>query len=158
MALRNIVKQGDDILTKKCREVTKFDERLHTLLDDMAETMKEANGVGIAGPQVGYLKRICVVMDVNDGDKIIDMVNPVIIETSGEQNGPEGCLSFPGIYGYVSRPDTVKIRAQDRNGNWFERVGTGLTARAFCHETEHLDGHVFTEKVTEYLDLEDVEQ
>lgn len=154
MALRKIVLQGDEALSKKCRPVTAFDGRLAVLLDDMAETMRSANGVGLAAPQIGILRRVCVVMDINNGDKIIDLVNPEIIETSGTQNDLEGCLSFPGLYGYVERPDTVKIRAQDRYGEWFETVGTGLTARAFCHETEHLDGHVFTERVTEYADVE----
>lgn len=158
MALRNIVKQGDEILSKKCRPVTVFDEKLHTLLDDMAETMLASNGVGLAASQVGILRRICVVMDTLNEDKIIELINPEIIETSGEQDGLEGCLSFPGLYGYVKRPDTVTVRAQDRNGSFFEYTGHDLTARAFCHETEHLDGHVFTERVSEYVDVEDLEQ
>ena len=143
MALRNIVLEGDPILTKKCREVTKFDERLHELLDDMAETMKNANGVGIAAPQVGILKR-AVVIDVGDG--LIELINPVIIEQEGEQKKPEGCLSFPGKSAVTLRPKFVKVKAQDRNGNYFEIAGHDLKAKAFCHEIDHLDGISFLER------------
>ena len=149
MALRNILKQGDETLTKRCRPVTDFNERLHILLDDMAETMTSANGVGLAAPQVGILRRAVVVLETNvpegEPERVIELVNPEILEASGEQTGPEGCLSVPGDFGMVTRPDRVKVRAQDRDGNWFETEGVDLTARAFCHEIDHLDGHMFTE-------------
>jgi peptide deformylase len=148
LALRQLRYREDEILTKTCKEVKKFDEKLAILLDDMYETMQKAEGVGLAAPQVGILKRV-VVIDI--GDERIDLVNPQIIETSGEQEGIEGCLSFPKLYGVVKRPNKVKIKAQDRNGNWFEKEGTELLARAFCHECDHLDGHVFTELVTEFV-------
>ena len=153
MALRNIICIEDELLRKKSRPVEKFDERLHKLLDDMAETMYHANGVGLAAPQVAVLRRV-VVMDCGDG--LIEMVNPEIISTEGEQDGPEGCLSVPGIFGLVTRPARVRVRAQDRNGEWFEVEGEELTARAFCHEIEHLDGHVFREKVIRYLSEEEL--
>ena len=149
MALRNILKQGDETLTKHCRPVTDFNERLHILLDDMAETMMSANGVGLAAPQVGILRRAVVVLETNvpegEQERVVELVNPEIIRSSGEQTGPEGCLSVPGDYGMVTRPDHVTVRAQDRNGKWFEMEGVDLTARAFCHEIDHLDGHMFTE-------------
>ena len=149
MALRNILKQGDETLTKRCRPVTDFNERLHILLDDMAETMMSSNGVGLAAPQVGILRRAVVVLETNvpegEPERVIELVNPEIIQSSGEQTGPEGCLSVPGDFGMVTRPDHVTVRAQDRDGNWFEIEGVDLTARAFCHEIDHLDGHMFTE-------------
>ena len=148
MALRQLRYREDEILTKPCKEVKKFDAKLAILLDDMYETMQKAEGVGLAAPQVGILKRVAV---IDIGEERIDLVNPQIIETSGEQEGTEGCLSFPKLYGVVKRPNKVKVRAQDRNGNWFEKEGTELLARAFCHECDHLDGHVFTELVTEYV-------
>ena len=148
MAIREIRKKGDPCLEKVCHPVTEFNERLHLLLDDMRETLEESGGVGLAAPQVGILKRV-VVIDVGTGK--IELINPEIIETSGEQEGAEGCLSFPGIYGTVKRPNYVKIKAQDRNGKTFIAEGEELLARAFCHECDHLDGHVFTELVTEYL-------
>ena len=151
MAIRNIVKVGDDILTKKCRTVEKFDERLSELIDDMFETLREANGAGLAAPQVGILRRIAVI-DIEDGT--YELVNPEIIYTKGSQTGPEGCLSNPGKYGTVTRPNVVKVKAQDRHGNWHEYEGEGLLARAFCHETEHLDGKMFMDKVTEWLETE----
>ncbi len=161
MALRNILKQGDETLTKRCRPVTDFNERLHTLLDDMAETMTSANGVGLAAPQVGILRRAVVVLETNvpegEPERVIELVNPEILESSGEQEGPEGCLSVPGDYGMVKRPDYVKVRAQDRDGNWFEAEGVGLTARAFCHELDHLDGHMFTELCDHILSDEELE-
>ena len=147
MALRNIVVEGDEILTKKCREVVKFDDRLAELIDDMIETMRNAEGVGIAAPQVGILKR-CVVIDVGEGK--IELVNPEIIAQSGSQIGSEGCLSVPGVFGEVERPNEVTVRAQDRNGKTFELTGTELLARALCHETEHLDGKLFLEKVIRF--------
>ncbi len=148
MAIRQIRRSGDEMLGKRCKEVKIFDEKLGILLDDMYETMVKAEGVGLAAPQVGILKRV-VVIDVGTGK--IELINPEIIETSGEQEGAEGCLSFPGIYGTVKRPNYVKIKAQDRNGKTFIAEGEELLARAFCHECDHLDGHVFTELVTEYL-------
>ena len=131
------------------KEVEVFDEKLHKLLDDMYETMQAQEGVGLAAPQVGIIKR-AVVIDVGDG--VIELINPEIIETSGTQNGPEGCLSVPGVYGEVERPMHVKAKAQDRDGNWFEIEGDELLARAICHECEHLDGKLFTARVTKYLD------
>lgn len=151
MAIRNIVKFGDDILKKKSREVKKIDDRIICLLDDMRETLKFHNGVGLAAPQVGVLKRIAI---VDTGDTILELINPEIICTEGEQTGAEGCLSFPGEYGLVTRPNIVKIRAMDRNGCMYEYTGEELTARAFCHEIEHLDGHLFSEHVTEWLEPE----
>ena len=161
MALRNILKQGDETLTKRCRPVTDFNERLHILLDDMAETMTSANGVGLAAPQVGILRRAVVVLETNvpegEPERVIELVNPEILESSGEQEGPEGCLSVPGDFGMVKRPDYVKVKAQDRDGNWFEAEGVGLTARAFCHELDHLDGHMFTELCDHILSDEELE-
>ena len=155
MALRTIVKEGDPVLTKHCRSVTSFDERLHTLLDDMTETLLDAGGVGLAGPQVGVLRRV-VVIDL-DEDGMLELINPEIIEQSGEQDGMEGCLSVPGRWGMVKRPNVVKVKAQDRNGDWFEAEGEALIARCFCHELEHLDGHLFTEKAYRFLTPEEVE-
>lgn len=143
MAKRNIVKLGDDILRKVCRTQLNFDEKLHQTLDDMAETMYEADGVGLAAPQVGILRRFCII-DVGEG--IIELVNPVIDETSGEQEGDEGCLSLPGRYENVKRPLYVKVHAQDRNGNNITVEGEGLKARALCHEIDHLDGVLFIDK------------
>ncbi len=144
MAVRNIVKNGDDVLHKVCRSQLAFDDRLATMLDDMAETMYKADGVGLAAPQIGILRRVCIV-DVGDG--LIELVNPVIIEADGSQIGEEGCLSFPGDFGKVKRPMNVKVRAQDRNGNTFTVNGSGLKARAFCHEIDHLDGIVYKDRL-----------
>ena len=141
MALRKIVLQGDECLTKVCRPVTDFNGRLHTLLDDMTDTLLDSGGVGLAAPQVGILRRVCVVL--NEDDEVIELVNPEIIFTDGEQTGLEGCLSVPGKYGVVTRPEVVRVRAQDRNGDFFEVEDSDLTARCFCHEIEHLDGHLF---------------
>ena len=154
MATRNIVLQGDEILTKVCRPVTNFDSKLHDLLDDMKETLIQANGAGLAAPQVGILRRVAVVL--NDEDEIIELVNPEIIFTEGEQTGPEGCLSVPGKFGMVTRPEFVRVRAQDRDGNWFEAEGYDLTARCFCHELEHLDGHLYTEHIDRFLTEEEL--
>ena len=156
MALRNIVTDGDPILRKVCRPVEKFDERLAMLLDDMAETMHKADGVGIAGPQVGIMRRICIV-DIYDETGAIELINPVVVEKSGEQTGGEGCLSFPGKFGTVTRPMHVTVRAQDRNGQWFEVEGEGLTGRCFCHELDHLDGVLFTQKCDRMLTEEEME-
>lgn len=144
MAIRNIVKEGDSVLTKKCRPVEKFDDRLHMLLDDMAETMYQANGVGLAAPQVGILRRV-VVIDVGEG--LIELINPRIVMTSGEQTESEGCLSCPGEYGVTRRPMHVTVKAQDRFGKEITVSGSELLARAFCHELDHLDGILFKEKV-----------
>lgn len=158
MALRNILKEGDETLAKRCRPVTDFNARLHDLLDDMAETMGEAQGVGLAAPQVGILRRAVIVLETNveegEEDYIIELINPEIIESEGEQDGPEGCLSVPGVYGMVKRPERVVVRAQDRNGEFFEVEGYGLTARAFCHEIAHLEGQLFLE-VSEHIMTED---
>ncbi len=150
MALRTIRKLGDDILRKKCRPVDKIDDKILTLLDDMADTLYEADGVGLAAPQVGVLKRIALV-DVGDG--LIELINPEIISASGTQTADEGCLSVPGKYGKVERPQKVTVRAVDRDGNEFEITGEDLMARAFCHEIDHLDGVVFVDKVSEYTEL-----
>lgn len=144
MALRNIVKLGDPILYKHSRVVEKFDEKLAVLIDDMVETMYNANGVGLAAVQVGILKRV-VVIDVGDG--IIELVNPEIVSKSGEQREVEGCLSLPGKSGVTLRPMKVQVKAQDRNGKWHIYTGEGLKARAFCHEIDHLDGVLFTSHV-----------
>lgn len=140
MALRNIVIKGDPVLFKKSRTVEKFDDRLITLLDDMKDTMQHAEGVGLAAVQVGILKRV-VVIDVGDG--LLELVNPVITKSEGEQRESEGCLSFPGEYGITLRPAKVQVKAQDRYGKWHVYTGEGLKARAFCHEIDHLDGIVF---------------
>ena len=154
MAIRNIVQFGDNVLNKECRPVEKFDAKLAELLEDMKETLAVANGAGLAAPQVGILRQVCV---VDAGDGPIELVNPEIIATEGEQNGAEGCLSYPGEYGLVKRPMKVTVRAQDRQGNWFERTGEGLCARAFCHEIDHLHGVLFTAKVSRMLTPEELE-
>lgn len=156
MALRKIVEQGEDCLNKVCRPVTDFNSRLHILMDDLVDTLSEAGGAGLAAPQVGILRRACVVMD-EDTEEFIELINPSIIEQSGEQSGPEGCLSVPGKWGLVTRPNYVRVRAQDRDGQWFEVEGEGLTARCFCHELEHLDGHLYTEHIDRFLTDEEVE-
>ena len=144
MALRTIRVQGDPVLEKICKPVKELTPRTKELIEDMLDTMYEANGVGLAAPQVGILKRI-VVIDVGEGP--IVLINPQIIESSGEQTGEEGCLSVPGKFGIVTRPDRVKVRAFDENMNEFEMEGEGLLARAFCHELDHLDGNLYVEKV-----------
>jgi peptide deformylase len=146
MAIRQILKFGEDALRKKCRVVTAFDERLWTLIDDMKETLSQEKGAGLAAPQVGVLKRV-VVIDVRDNNGVIELVNPEIIFEEGKQKGGEGCLSAPGEWREVERPLTVKVKAQDRNGNEFTMSGTGLLARAFCHEIDHLDGILFIDRV-----------
>ncbi len=154
MALRNILKEGDDRLRKKSREVTEFNERLWTLLDDMAQTMADSNGVGLAAPQVGVLRR-AVVIDVGEG--LHELVNPVIVEQSGDQYCSEGCLSIPGEYGMVHRPQTAKVRAQDRHGNPIELEAEEYLAIAVCHETDHLDGILFIDKADRMLSPEELE-
>lgn len=153
MAIRQIVKEGDPILSKKCRMVEKFDLRLAQLIVDMAETMHKAQGVGLAAPQVGILRRI-VVIDVGEG--VIELVNPKIIAYSGEQESLEGCLSCPGEWGLTRRPDYVKVKAQDRNGNEFEIDGRELLAKAFCHELDHLEGIIFKQKAIRMLSPQEV--
>lgn len=156
MALRKIVLQGDECLTKVCRPVTDFNSRLHTLLDDMTDTLLDSGGVGLAAPQVGILRRVCVVL--NEDDEVIELVNPEIIFTDGEQTGLEGCLSVPGKYGVVTRPEVVRVRAQDRNGDFFEMEDSDLTARCFCHEIEHLDGHLFIEHTDRLMTEEELQE
>ena len=191
MATRNILKDGDSGLSKKSRVVTDFNGRLHQLLDDMRETLIDANGLGLAAPQVGVLRRVALIVDssedkaenceeINDLDesddfyedddyteeelreflnnKIIELINPEIISINGEQTDREGCLSVPGIYGIVTRPDVVVVRAQDRFGNTFELETSKLTARAVCHEVDHLDGVLFTAKAERILTDEEVSE
>ena len=153
MAIRNIVQFGDDVLKKECRPVEKFDRKLHQLLDDMQDTLYEANGAGLAAPQVGILRQVCIV-DVGEGP--IELVNPEIIATEGEQSGPEGCLSLPNEWGMVTRPMKVTVRAQNRKGKWFEMSGEELLARAFCHEIDHLHGTVFTDVAGRMLSREEI--
>ena len=153
MGLRKILTDKDPALHKVCRPVEKFDWRLHKLLDDMTDTLAEANGVGLAAPQVGILRRVVV---VDTGDGILELVNPTLIETDGEQIGAEGCLSVPGKYGLVKRPYYAKVRAQDRYGEWFEAEGEELIARCFCHELDHLDGIVYTEVMERFLTEEEL--
>ena len=156
MALRRIALQGEECLAKVCRPVTEFNGRLHTLLDDMKDTLLDSGGVGLAAPQVGVLRRVCVVM--NEDDEIIELINPELIKTDGEQTGLEGCLSVPGKYGVVTRPNVVRVRAQDRDGIFFDVEDEGLTARCFCHEIEHLDGHLFVEHTDHLLTDEELQK
>lgn len=155
MGLRKILTQEEATLHKVCRPVTKFDAKLHALLDDMAETLYDANGVGLAAPQVGILRRIFI---VDLGEEIVELINPEIIEREGEQDGMEGCLSVPGEYWLVKRPMRVKARAQDRNGDWFEIEAEELIARCLCHENDHLDGHLYTEFAYHKLTEEELNQ
>ena len=155
MALRKIVCIEDDLLRKKSRPVEKFDDKLHKLLDDMAETMYEANGVGLAAPQVAVLRRI-VVMDCGDG--LIEMINPEILETEGEQDGPEGCLSVPGRRGMVKRPMKVRARFQDRHGEWYEIEAEELLARCIMHETDHLDGQMYVDIMSREIFDDDTQE
>ena len=157
MALRTIVLEGDSCLTKVCRPVTAFNGRLHQLLDDMAETLADANGAGLAAPQVGILRRVCLVLD-EANECYLELVNPEIIKTEGKQSGLEGCLSVPGKFAVVERPNIVRVRAQDRDGNWFEAEGEELIARCFCHEIEHLDGHLFVEHTDHLLEGEELQK
>ncbi len=160
MALRHILTQEQPTLYKKSRPVTDFNARLAQLLDDMRQTLDSAGGVGLAAVQVGVLRRAVLVIETNvpdgEGEYVIELVNPEIIEAEGEQDGAEGCLSVPGEYGVVKRPERVRVRAQDRNGEWFEVEGTGLTARCFCHEIDHLEGIVFTSKAERMLDPDEI--
>ena len=154
MGIRKILTDKEPSLHKVCKKVEKFDWRLHKLLDDMKETLVEANGVGLAAPQVGILRR-AVVVDL--GEEMLELVNPELIETDGEQEGPEGCLSVPGRYGLVKRPYYAKVRAQDRFGDWFEAEGEELIGRCFCHELDHLDGILYTQVMERFLTEEELE-
>lgn len=154
MAIRNIVQFGDEVLNKECRKVESFDERLHQLLDDMKETLADANGAGLAAPQVGILRQVCIV-DVGEGP--IELINPEIVKTEGEQAGAEGCLSYPDRWGVVTRPMKVTVKAQDRNGKWFKVTGEELCARAFCHEIDHLHGVLFTAHATRMMTTEELD-
>ena len=154
MGLRKILTDKEPALHKTCKPVTAFDAKLHKLLDDMQETLEEANGVGLAAPQVGILRRVVI---VDTGDGILELVNPTLLETDGEQEGAEGCLSVPGKYGLVKRPYYAKVKAQDRYGDWYEAEGEELIARCFCHELDHLDGILYTEVMDRFLTEEELE-
>lgn len=154
MGLRKILTDKEPALHKVCKPVVSFDRKLHKLLDDMAETLEDANGVGLAAPQVGILRRVVV---VDTGDGILELVNPTLVETDGEQEGAEGCLSVPGRYGLVKRPYYAKVRAQDRYGDWFEVEGEELIGRCFCHELDHLDGILYTQVMERFLTDEELQ-
>ena len=153
MGLRKILTDKEPALHKVCKPVVNFDARLHKLLDDMRDTLEDSGGVGLAAPQIGILRRVVL---VDNGEEILELVNPTMVETDGEQVGAEGCLSVPGKYGLVKRPYYAKVRAQDRNGNWYEADGEELTARCFCHELDHLDGIIYTEVMERYLTDEEL--
>lgn len=155
MGLRKILTDKEPALHKVCKAVTSFDAKLHRLLEDMRETLIESGGVGLAAPQVGILRRVVL---VDTGDEILELVNPTLLATDGEQEGAEGCLSIPGKYGLVKRPYYAKVRAQDRDGNWFEAEGEELIARCFCHELDHLDGILYTHVMERFLTDEELEQ
>ena len=154
MAIRKIVKEGDEILGKVCRPVTVFDDRLRLLVEDMKDTLADSNGVGLAAPQVGILKRLVLVLDEDD-ETVLVLANPEIVATSGTQTPTEGCLSVPGVWGKTVRPAQVTIRAQNEYGEEVTYTRTGITAVCFCHELDHLDGHLFRERVTEYVHFDD---
>ena len=154
MALRRILTDKESALHKTCKPVTDFDEKLHRLLNDMRETLIDSGGVGLAAPQVGILRRVVL---VDTGEEILELINPTLVETSGEQEGPEGCLSVPGKYGLVKRPFYAKVRAQDRDGQWYEAEGEELIARCFCHELDHLDGILYTEIMERFLTDEELD-
>lgn len=155
MAIRRIVKDGDPILRSVCKPVEVFDEKLHQLLDDMQDTLREAQGVGLAGPQVGYCRRLFI-MDLG-GDEMIEAINPRIIKTSGKQHVMEGCLSCPDKWGYVTRPKKCRLEAQNRYGQWYELVLVDLGAQCACHENDHLDGKLFVDIVEKFVKPEDME-
>lgn len=156
MAIREILTDKDPALHKKCHYITKFDEKLWTLLDDLKETLADAGGAGLAAPQVGIVRRAVIV--VTDDGEMLELVNPEIVAQEGEQDGLEGCLSIPGMWGYVKRPMKVRVKAQDRSGQWFEAEGEEIVARCFCHEIEHLDGHVFSEHADRLYTGEEIEE
>ena len=153
MGLRRILTHREPALHKTCKEVVNFDAKLHKLLDDMHETLEDSGGVGLAAPQIGILRRVVL---VDTGEEVLELVNPTLVETDGEQLGAEGCLSVPGKYGLVKRPYYAKVRAQDRFGEWYEAEGEELTARCFCHELDHLDGIIYTEVMERYLTDEEL--
>ena len=153
MALRRILTDKESALHKTCKPVENFDSKLHTLLGDMRETLIDSGGVGLAAPQVGILRRVVL---VDTGEEILELINPTLVETDGEQEGPEGCLSVPGKYGLVKRPYWAKVRAQDRNGDWYEAEGEELIARCFCHELDHLDGILYTQVMERFLTDEEL--
>ena len=153
MGLRKILTDKDPALHKVCKPMVNFDDRLFRLLQDMRDTLIDSGGVGLAAPQVGILRRVVL---VDTGEEILELINPTLVDTDGEQEGPEGCLSVPGKYGLVKRPYWAKVRAQDRNGNWFEAEGEELIARCFCHELDHLDGIIYTEVMERYLTEEEL--
>lgn len=155
MALRKILTDKESALHKVCKPVEKFDRKLHNLLDDMQETLVDSGGVGLAAPQVGILRRVVL---VDTGEGILELVNPTLVETDGEQVGAEGCLSVPGKFGIVKRPNYAKVRAQDRDGNWYEAEGEDLIARCFCHELDHLDGIIYTEVMERLLTEEELQE
>ena len=157
MGIRKILTEEESALHKVCKPVEKFDWRLHKLLDDMEDTLIDSGGVGLAAPQVGILRRVFLVDVGVDSNEIIAFVNPEILQTEGEQEGAEGCLSVPGRYGLVKRPYRVKVRAQDRNGEWFEAEGEELIGRCFCHEYDHLDGIVYTQVMERFLTEEELD-
>lgn len=154
MGIRKILTDKEPALHKVCKPVESFDRKLHKLLDDMTESLIKAEGVGLAAPQVGIVRRVVI---VDTGEEILELVNPSLVETAGEQIGAEGCLSVPGKYGLVKRPNYAKVRAQDRNGNWFEVEGEELIARCFCHELDHLDGILYTQVMERFLTEEELE-
>ena len=154
MGIRRILTHKEPALHKTCKPVVNFDAKLHKLLDDMHETLEDSGGVGLAAPQVGILRRVVL---VDNGEEVLELVNPTLVETDGEQIGAEGCLSVPGKYGLVKRPYYAKVRAQDRFGEWYEAEGEELTARCFCHELDHLDGIIYTEVMERYLTDEELQ-
>ena len=154
MGIRRILTHREPALHKTCKPVVNFDAKLHKLLDDMHETLEDSGGVGLAAPQVGILRRVVL---VDNGEEVLELVNPTLVETDGEQIGAEGCLSVPGKYGLVKRPYYAKVRAQDRFGEWYEAEGEELTARCFCHELDHLDGIIYTEVMERYLTDEELQ-
>ena len=153
--LKKIIQKGDPVLGKKCHAITKFDDKLRFLLEDMKETLEKSGGVGLAAPQVGICRRVVIVM--NEAEEIIELINPEIVSSSGEQTGLEGCLSLPGYWGEVTRPMKVRVKAQDRDGNAFEIEDEGLTARCFCHELDHLDGHMCDELCDKLYTAEEIQ-
>jgi peptide deformylase len=155
MGIRKILTDREPALHKTCKPVVNFDAKLHKLLDDMHETLEDSGGVGLAAPQVGILRRVVL---VDNGEEILELVNPTLLETDGDQEGPEGCLSVEGRYGLVKRPYYAKVRAQDRYGNWFEAEGEELTARCFCHELDHLDGILYTQVMERFLTDKEVKE
>ena len=155
MGLRKILTTNDPALHKVCKPMVNFDDRLFRLLADMKDTLIDSGGVGLAAPQVGILRRVVL---VDTGEEILELINPTLVAVDGEQIGAEGCLSVPGKYGLVKRPYWAKVRAQDRHGNWYEAEGEGLIARCFCHELDHLDGHLYTELAERMLTAEELEE